>query len=277
VRLRTSTSGALGNLSEACISMQTGTILSFKAEDSAPWRGGHTFEAKLEGFSTAAASEDSGRRLVQAFLWTAISRRIPLQLVYQSYEPAYVFERNRGVGFECRAFGEVSSNTQTVTELLHEHYYNLPQPSDPVLLSLEIFAGARLESSERAVFIAMVSALEPLAEAQSLGEDVGQFVDNCLQALKDSDTIDQQTKASLKGRLAFLRDESIRGALKRVVKERLSDHSESWNVVDEAYNLRSEIVHNGKPNDLDVDLQEKSRQLEEVILALYATYMSTGS
>ncbi|WP_200254130.1 hypothetical protein [Thiococcus pfennigii] len=275
--LRTITAGTLGNLADTCISMQSGTILRFKEADSAPWQGGYGLEARLEGFPTPAASEDAGRRLVQAFLWTAISKRTSIQLTYQSYEPVYVFERNRGPSLEVKAYSDVLANSKAVTDELHHYFFELPDPVDSVLLSMEIFAGARLESSERAAYLAMVSALEPLAAAQSLGQEVGAFVDQCIQSLKEKDCIDSAVKASLRGRLAYLKSESIRGALKRLVQERLPNSSAAWNVVDEAYALRSEIVHTGKPSDLDTDIQEKSKDLEDVVMDLYRSYMSTSS
>jgi len=102
-----------------------------------------------------------------------------------------------------------------------------------------------------------------------LGQEVGAFVDQCIQSLKEKDCIDSAVKASLRGRLAYLKSESIRGALKRLVQERLPNSSAAWNVVDEAYALRSEIVHTGKPSDLDTDIQEKSKDLEDVVMDLY--------
>lgn len=142
---------------------------------------------------------------------------------------------------------------------------------------MEIFSGARLESSERAAYLAMVSALEPLADARLLGEEVDHFIEDCIQRLRDTDKIDPNFKPSLRGRLNDLRSESIRGALKRLTQERLCDHPAAWSIIDEAYALRSEIVHSGRPRDLDIDIQDKARQLEQVVLALYQSYMTPNS
>jgi hypothetical protein len=40
--------------------------------------------------------------------------------------------------------------------------------------------------------------------------------------------------------------------------------------VDEAYALRSQIVHNGVPADLDIDLEHEGQAISRVIRELYS-------
>jgi hypothetical protein len=273
VRIHLRTGGAIGSVEEVCVSLNTGAFLSISPTRTAPWEGGKKYIVTLEGFPTAASAEASGRRLVQALLWMAISTDAPLRLEYLSYEPAAVFERNRSAGATCEAYGEVSYAPSIVLGELHDAYALLKEPNEKLLLSMEIFCAARLESSQRAVFLALVSALEPLAQEALLGEEVNQFVAECITLLRTSSSIPQELRASLDGRLGLLRQESLRQALKRLTRETLPDQPEAPSIVDDAYALRSQLIHSGVPVDLDVDLESESRSISAIIRDIYANLL----
>ncbi len=256
--------------------MDSGAILILSPKGNAPWEGGQRMQLQLEGFSKAAEAEASGRRLVQALLWTAIQQRTALQLQYESYEPAYIFERNRSLGMTCNGYMTMGNNPQKVIESLHKSYVFLPEPQPEILLSMEIFAGARLETSERAKYLLMVSSLEPLAKPESLGVTVDSFVADTINTLKNSD-IEESVKNSLMVRVKSLREESIGQSLRRLVKEILPEITKAPKIINEAYAIRSQLAHSGQPNDLDIDLTEKSREIEEIIIAIYQKYMTANT
>jgi hypothetical protein len=272
-RIHLQTAGSIGNVEEVCVSLSTGAFLSIAPTSTAPWEGGKKYIVTLEGFPTAASAEASGRRLVQALLWMAISANVPLRLEYLSYEPAAVFERNRSTGATSEAYGEVGYAPNVVLGELQDAYALLKEPNEKLLLSMEIFCAARLESSQRAVFLALVSALEPLAQEALLGEEVNQFVADCVARLKTSTSIPQELRASLEGRLGHLRQESIRQALKRLTRETLPDQPEAPSTVDDAYALRSQLIHSGVPADLDVDLERESGSIGAIIRDIYANLL----
>lgn len=274
VRIHLQTAGSIGNVEDVCVSLDTGAFLSIAPTRTAPWEGGKKYIVTLEGFPTAASAEASGRRLVQALLWMAVSIDAPLRLEYLSYEPASVFERNRSTGVTCEAYGEVGYAPNVVLGELQEAYALLKEPNEKLLLSMEIFCAAHLESSQRAVFLAVVSALEPLAQEAPLGEAVNQFVAECKNQLKASTTIPQELRASLEGRLNQLRQESIRQALKRLARETLPNQPEAAAAVDEAYALRSQLIHSGVPADLDIDLERESRTISAIIRDIYANILN---
>lgn len=141
---------------------------------------------------------------------------------------------------------------------------------------MEIFCAAGLESSQRAVFLALVSALEPLAREAFLGDGVATFVNDCVAQLRTSDTVPSMLKASLEGRLQQLRNESIRQALRRLALETLPSQPDAAQAIDEAYALRSQIIHSGVPADLDVDLERESREISTIIRAMYASILKTS-
>ena len=123
---------------------------------------------------------------------------------------------------------------------------------------------------DRARSCLRLSALEPLAQEAPLGESVNQFVGECANLLKANTDIPAELRASLEGRLLQLRQESIRQALKRLARETLPDRPDASIAVDEAYALRSQLVHSGVPADLDIDLERESRTISGIIRDIYA-------
>jgi hypothetical protein len=200
----------------------------------------------------------------------------PLRLEYTSYEPATVFERTRSEGDSLEAYAETAFAPDFVLGQLHDAYSKLEDPDPKLLLSMEIFCAARLESSQRAVFLALVSALEPLAQTVWLGPDVSSFVDKCLNALHSESSIGPNTKNSLITRLGQLRGESIRQALLRLARETIPTNTDAPRVIDDAYALRSQLIHKGVPADLDVDLEFEGRAVAAVIREIYASLLKQG-
>lgn len=274
VRIHLQTAGSIGDVQDVCVSLDTGAFLSIAPTRTAPWEGGKKYIVTLEGFPTAASAEASGRRLVQALLWMAVSVDVPLRLEYLSYEPASVFERNQCTGSICEGYCEVGYAPNVVLGELQEAYELLKEPNEKLLLSLEIFCAARLESSQRAVFLAVVSALEPLAQQAPLGEAVDQFVAECKEQVKASIAIPQELRASLLGRLDQLRRESIMQALRRLARDTLPNQPEAPAAIEEAYALRSQLIHNGVPADLDIDLERESRTISAIIRDIYANVLN---
>jgi hypothetical protein len=272
VKVHVLTGGAIG-VEEVCISLHSGAFLAITPVSKAPWEGGKKFLVTLEGFPTAASAESAGRRLVQALLWMAVSTDAPMRLEYLSYEPAAVFERNRSNGITCEAYCESGRSPNMVLGELQEAYAQLKEPDEKLLLSMEIFCAARLESSQRAVFLAVVSALEPLAQEAHLGDSVDTFVAQCVALLKESHSIPSDICNSLNGRLLQLRQESIRQALRRLTREVLPDQPGASKIVDDAYALRSQIIHSGKPADLDLDLESEAREISKIIRNIYSSIL----
>jgi hypothetical protein len=261
--------GDLGDMENVTFLLNTGAAATLAPVRQPSWEGGRRFELKLEGFPTAIVAEEQGRRLSQAILWTAISLNHGLRLRYQTQEPIAVFDRTVSEGSSMYAEGTVSYNPQVVQEQFINGYA-VPLIHSQVLLSMEIFCSSSLEASDRAAFITTVSALEPLAEQQFLGEPVAAFVNDCLTLLHTAHSLDQRHRASLEGRINQLRYESIRHALRRSISAKLHDHPTAPALVDAAYALRSELIHKGRPAHYDVDLATETRKISGILRVFYA-------
>jgi hypothetical protein len=205
VRAHLQTADSVGHTEGVSILLDSGAFVTIEPSRKAPWEGGDKFSLTLEGFPTAAAAEAAGRRLVQALLWTAVSMNFALRLEYTTYEPTAIFDRTRSGGAQVQGFGTVGWSVDRVVEELRESYAELAEPDPPVLLSMEIFAGARLEISQRARFLAIVSALEPLTGHPLLAPEVVAFVDSCVTRLDEDPAISPGVRASIRSRLQDLR------------------------------------------------------------------------
>ena len=261
--------GFLGDIENATILLDSGAVATLAPVRQTSWEGGRRFEFRLEGFSTAAAAEAQGRQLSQAVLWTAISLNYGLRLSYRTQEPAAVFERLRSSGITVWGEGTTSWSPQVVLQQLVAGFA-ATIPDSQMLLSMEIFSSSSLEASDRAAFLTAVSALEPLAEKQSMGQAVDAFVDGCLLSLRADQSISQHHRVSLEGRLHKLRRESIRQALRRIITTKLPDYPTAFDVADSAYGLRSDLIHKGRLSDYDVDLAAETRKISNLLRLIYA-------
>jgi hypothetical protein len=272
VQFRVLTAAAFGHdVEHVCLSLNTGAFLTIAPGRQAPWEGGRKFVATLEGFATAASAERAGRRLALSLLWMAVKLDWPLRLEYATHEPASVFERNRSEGDRMEAYGEIFFAPDYILGQVHEAYSKLGNPDQKLLLSMEIFCGARLESGQRAIFLTLVSALEPLAQPAQLGQEVSSFVDECQKNLLSVSAIAPETKDSLMRRLSELRHESIGQALRRLAQKVLPTNADAPRIIRDAYRLRSQLIHKGVPEDLDVDFELEARTVAAVIRDIYAS------
>jgi hypothetical protein len=112
--------------------------------------------------------------------------------------------------------------------------------------------------------------LEPLADPKPLGEAAELFVSACVTELKKVAGLPAELRASLDGRVRQLRTESIRQSIQRAIAEMLPSDPVARDTIDRAYSVRSQIVHSGRPQDLDVDLDAETTAVSRVVRALYS-------
>ncbi|UWE17686.1 hypothetical protein [Herbaspirillum huttiense] len=230
--------------------------------------GGKSYDLTVEGFPTASDAEVAGMQMAQALLLCAVSLDFGLRLSYTSHEPPTVFDRTISAGVSNLATGYTSWPQDVVLSELWSAI-GTPLRDRRLLLSVELFASAALESNERARFVMTVSALEPLAIQETFGSDVSELVDSLAINLSANTSIPAGLKASLRGRLLQLKKESVRQALKRHCDRWFPDDADAWRSLDYAYGLRSELLHEGRPSDLDILLTEQTRKVANYLRTIY--------
>lgn len=263
-------SAYIGDLENVSLLLPDGSLATIQPDDAFDFEveGGKSYNLTVEGFPTASDAETAGMQIAQALLLCAVSLDFGLRLSYQSHEPPTVFDRTLSAGM----FGFGTAYTSWPQEAVLTELWRAietPLQNRRLLLSLELFASAALESNDRARFVMAVSALEPLAVQEPLGDEVSQAVDELVAQLCKSDTIPEGLKDSLKGRLLHLKRESVRQALKRHCLRWFPNEPTAWKTLDHAYGLRSELLHEGRPSDLDLLLAEQTRTISNYLRAIY--------
>jgi len=227
----------------------------------------------LEAFSTACEAEQACKMLALSLLWVAASMRVTLTFDrWTGNYPFSIRDRTRAAGLEGRAEGHGSREVRP--EELHsiaEEAYKLNIDVSPQLLtSMEFYAAARLEITEQARFISLMTALEALSKQTVYDDEIAELLTQLACQLDSSAILSGENKASLKNslsdRLKGLRRESVRQAIVRTVREHIQDE-EIIQFVDKAYRLRSNILHEGLK---DSDLHLVTHRLEDIIRRLYA-------
>src|SRR5260221_10048078 len=135
---------------------------------------------------------------------------------------------------------------------------------------MEFYASARSESTERACFIGLMTALEALSVQRDYGDEIAALLADLSTELEGLPLLAGEEKASLRSslssRLRQLRQESVRQAIIRTVKDHIND-PDTIRFVDEAYGVRSKILHEGlRAPELHIFTQ----RLEEIMRQLYS-------
>lgn len=227
------------------------------------------YEVSLEAFQRASEAEHLGERLALALLWSAISIKYSARLVYSGEMPYRVYDRALGGGLQMYADGYVARvTTPTVLAEVLEDFLNTDIAMVPELqTSMELFTAARMETSDRAKFVGLVSAVEPLAKQQKYKGVVKDLTKVFQQQLDEAEGIDDTVRESLRGRIADLRRESVRLAIRRLFDQHMPNNAPAWEAIDEAYGARSKMLHEGETYE---DLAHRSSVIEDVLRLLYS-------
>lgn len=234
------------------------------------------YRANIEGFTTACEAEVMGLKLSLALLWSAVTKHFGMRLDYHSTLPCIVYDRteDRG-GFSMRAYlsNHFPATAADLGELMREVLTSAIEVDRQLVLSMELYTAANLEVSDRAKFLGLVSSLEPLASQEKYAGSVLNLLNSFRQQLQSAELRDfepneaEKVKNSLNGRLKDLERESIRQALLRLIREVFPEDEQSVKVIDEAYALRSKMLHDGIT---DPYLDRRSHAIEQIIRRLYA-------
>lgn len=259
---------------ETCLLIDEKYIITISSSSEMPEKDGKKLQkliATIEGFATAGHAEEMGLKLSLAILWSGVSKRWPIKLEYHTPQPCMVYDRTQsksGFFITGRASAHVRSSANGMAELINQIIAKKIHFDPKLLISMELFASARLESTERARFIGLVSSLEPLTSQESYkNQEIEGLAKNFIDQLNNIPSIPENIKTSIVGRAHMLCNESISQAIVRFVKNFFPDNQKVVESVAEAYRIRSDILHHGT---FDADLDEKSRELEEIIRYIYS-------
>jgi hypothetical protein len=228
----------------------------------------------VEWFATVKEAEEKKSKLLLALLWAAISRKHPLLLDYQT---SLIYDRTHQHGGTLAGVSaqlHVKMSSSRLVDLVNQIFSddNI-EVEEKLLVSMELFTSAKLETSDRAKFVGLVSALEPLAQSEAYGNpELEKLVDNFVNQLNNTSIPDNINKQSLQDRIRALKKESISQAIQRIVRESIpaNENEEAVSIIKEAYKIRSNILHEGARY---TDLEQKSNEIENIIRQIYSHHL----
>ena len=234
------------------------------ATEDATNRDQQTWDISIEGFTTAGQAESEGLRIVLGFLWAAVKGHYAVRLSYKTPLPCEVYLRTEGHG--VRLFGQatltISKGIGNIVGPVNAIAKSDAQIDSKLLLAMELFTSARLETTERSKYLGLISSLEPLAIQGKYGNaQLEQLIREALETLNKIE-LDTEAKASIRGRIEGLRQESISSSIKNLVRTLLPEDTDAIEIIEDAYRIRSKMLHEGST---DADLKEKGQQVEDVI------------
>lgn len=202
------------------------------------------------------------------FVWGAVSRQFAARLLYSTPLPCSVYDRTKNKGLTLSGYATVEIGL-AISGIIGplDNIISSKSPVDlKLLIAMELFASSRLETTVRSKFVGMVSSLEPLADQQKYqSPELDKLILSFKQELVNS-TIPSEITNVIKSRIDSMRMESVSGAIRRLVRQLLPEEPESSEIIDEAYNIRSRILHDGAT---DSDLKLKGREVEIVIRRIF--------
>jgi len=247
-------------------------IINIKPSNALPYLDASCWDICVDGFATAGEAELYGLKVAFGFLWGAVRSQYSARLIYHTPLPCIVYDRNKSSGMSMSASSTVSMEygIKNVIKPLDEIISSKKELDHRLLVAVEIFTSAKLETTERSKFVGLISAIEPLAFQEKYKDpELDSLIKNFKSQI-DLSSLDQPLKDSLKGRIDQLKVESVSKAIRRMIKEKLPGDNDSLQIIEEAYGLRSKILHEGAT---DADLQQKSQEVEGVIKILIEKYV----
>jgi len=164
----------------------------------------------------------------------------------------------------------VSRPSEKFTEALIHGYELAPSLDQKIILALEMYSASHFESSFRARFLTLVTAVEVLADQEELDEEVRLHIDNLIKETKRS--IIPSGKEELLSRLGQLKRESITSACKGLVTRYLDDKSAFQ--FTNYYRIRGDILHDGvipEGGDLGSEVPKLDKMISQLLLAIIGT------
>lgn len=146
--------------------------------------------------------------------------------------------------------------------------------TDKLRTAIELLNTASFLSSPDAKILILTAAIECLIEQQPRPDSVQLHLDSCIQEIESDANISENQKASIVGTLRQQKDESIRQAGLRLIRERLPGR-QYMNMpadvfFDMIYEIRSSITHGTPPeiNEVQKVVPELKGMLKELLISL---------
>jgi hypothetical protein len=185
-------------------------------------------------------------------------------VVYEDSEPQPRFaSAGAQVGF--------ARSKDAFVEAFLEGFALADRPTPSQILAMEIYNLSHFESSLRARFVTLITAVECISKPQDQASEIKDLVERLTKLAEADDVIrrlnneNRALRESFLGRLKGLKKESIGKACERIVFARLGESGKSQ--FKEWYDTRSKIVHTGVVPD-GINVGSEVTRLDEMVSQL---------
>lgn len=183
-----------------------------------------------------------------------------------------IYEHKDGMVFvRMNAQFTLGKDPTTFVGQFSETFGQHPVLTEKQLLAFELYCASFFDVSLRSRLITLVTSIEAvleLAERSELDKDI---VENMSELVRRSGML-AETKESFMGSLQWLKYESIRQGGRKLVKRLLGSRDYRGMSAERffiyCYDLRSQILHTGKPEKASIDLLNVTNTLQEFVSAL---------
>ena len=145
--------------------------------------------------------------------------------------------------------------------------------NDKQSLALELYNMSHFETSQRAKFITLISAIECLSEQKERSNAIIAHL-NDLGAITNNSELDKSEKDSLLKNYEYLKKESHTASCSKLIKEKLD--KEAAEAFRKYYDIRGDIVHEGKPKE-GIDLANELSGLDNLVSKLLGAVISESN
>jgi hypothetical protein len=246
-------------------------------------RDAKEFVLKASGFPTEEHAREAGERTRAALRITFTDLRVGLSVGDRPSTLSFgkvVHDQASESGYELRGDAHgllvypdeppvcfmsmqgslvVTSPLDTFTEQFAKTFEKNPSSTDAVTLGLELYGLSYFETSARARFVTLISAIESSAKRVTRTSEAKDFVDDLISQTRASQ-LSETDKHQLAAALGNLKTESISSACRRFVEENGEPgDADTWA---QCYQLRHSMLHSGST---PVELRDLLPKLDEVV------------
>ena len=148
-------------------------------------------------------------------------------------------------------------------------------------LALALYSGAHFEVSARAKFVLLISALESLFEAAPRAPAAQRLVNSWLDETQRAPGLTRSERDSLRDSLRWLFDESIGATGRKLVSALLPARTYGGQPAVAfftfCYDVRSQLLHRGEPEDPDLSLETVAGHLDQLVADLLVARATRSS
>ena len=168
-----------------------------------------------------------------------------------------------------RAEGTVKPNWERdLQELLSDLYESDLSLGSRTSLACSLYGTAQSANSPRATFLSLMSAIESLLKPDKRSDRAVSLVDGFIERVKSS-CLEESERDSLSDTLKWLKQDSITRTGVQLVEEHLGeaeyDGMRAPHFFRQCYGIRSELLHEGEPEDESVDVSRLANGLDEMV------------